>query len=92
MTLKRVVLISNSAYFVTHYLVFFIFLTLSFPLALASSSRNWPQPHSPGLGLKILVLFNISGTEIGDKTASVNMKNSSLCITLAASNMNEVKN
>jgi len=41
----------NSAYVVTHHSVRFIYLTLSFPLALASTSRNWPRPHSPGLGL-----------------------------------------
>jgi len=41
----------NSAYVVTHHSVLFIYLTLSFPLVLASTSRNWPRPHSPGLGL-----------------------------------------
>ena len=30
----------NSAYVVTYHLVLFIYLTLSFPLALASTSRN----------------------------------------------------
>ena len=39
----------NSAYVVTYHLVLFNYLTLSFPLA--STSRNWPRSHSPGLGL-----------------------------------------
>jgi len=56
----------NSAHVVTHHSVLFIYLTLSFPLALAWTSRNWPRPHSPGLGLglglglKLLASFNIT--------------------------------
>jgi len=38
------------------------YLLYLFSSALAATSRNWPQPHSPGLGLKILASFNISDT------------------------------